>query len=665
MGLLDNNNIIALTTPKTGLEGTRFKHYVSTDSFDMWVWERENTQSKVLILTYRDYYAWTDNGNLYLSQGDITDEPITIQINSTNFPNLRRSNNAVDGAYPIIDKVIACPCMFSYPSSSYGNMSNRGGENCRICVIFSNGQIYHNYPSCNDTYDFANYTYAKGTTKISDLFSKFDESVVWDLPERKHPVKTNTGTDATLISTGKYYYNPSLPDRCYEFHPALSQPNGYGNTVGFGSTITVNNALSGSSANIEERGRFWRTNIDDVNANSFSYMGGYVNDCRYTMIGTYRTNTGSYPCRICVFGTQDGGRNWFLMYELGGMTRLKVGSTYKNANGQKGIPLSSNGNSESSGVYQVKRRTSIVPSSDNKEPSTLFEYETALDVSSIVGNDDKITVITASAHGFVNGDCVIFDFASGVTTNNRSFDWIVNSGADAVSGGNGIMFTVTEKTADTFVLSLYPYNPNNNLPVRHIHAINKCKDGISVSCGEDYPYGGWIFYNPIISADAFGTYNVAKSSANAFIRLNSTDLSFCRALGCIIQQEDEDTYAYIGVDSADIEMNEVDMPEGRTESFRHNSCGVWKVPVSGIDNMKDNAVLKLNSSETCFGLQQMDNVMVFIGQFGELALSYDNGVSWTDIRIPVDNWGQNLAHFSGTTYDRRFSVDNILIQLKK
>lgn len=653
MGLLDNNKV--RTIPATGLEGSGFKMLTSNENFDVWQWDGTST-SRNLHVTFRDMFVWvsTSGDALYMVKGKITDSATTVAVNSTNFPNIRQSG----GNYPKIARVIACPCDFTYLNvNSYGNVSSQSGQKCRICVIFENGQIYHNYPSCQDNCDFYNTVWARSSSvRIEDLFTKFDESVVWDLPNRKSP-----SNDDSLIETGAYYKNPALPANCYEMHPAISQANGYGNTVGFPATNRVNSASKGLDIGL--RARFWRTDMDNADANSFYYMGGYIADNLFTMVGTYRSNKGTNPCRTCMFGTQDGGRSWYCMYEFAGKDRLKVGSSYVSADGSVGITLAQSGNA-GSGIYTIKRRTLIVPDATNKEPSALFEYGSTINASSIVGTSSSITVTTSSAHGLSNGDVVVVDFQSGQSANNRDFDWMVNESADTTSGGNGIMFKVNNVTSTSFVLTMYVWNPDSNLAVRHIHALNRCKDGVAISCGEQYPHGGWIIYDAIQAADAFSMYNVADSNKNNFVRLNSTADSFQRPLGVVVLQEDDKTYCLIGSDNEFTPMDDVDMPDGRTETFKHNSCGVWKCELSGIDSQKENGLVKLNAKQVAYGFQQMENAYVFTGQFGALAISYD-GNAWTMFQLPQENRGMNISQFCGMTYDRKFSLNNILVQLKK
>lgn len=661
MGLLDNNSVF--TTPKTGLETTHFKHVFSNPVCDVFTWDVATLKTS-LKLTFRDGYAWVknDGSELYLLQGEITGTPTTIEVNATNFPNLRQNGL---GNYPAIVRVIACPCSFFMNWETYAaGKSNLTGTDYRICVIFDNGQIYHNWPSCHDTYDFTrNEQYYNG------LFYKFDESVVWDLPNRKHPVKTKTGTDATLIATGAYYYNPSLPDNCYEFHPGINQANGYGNTLGFAATNSVNVASRGED--IGTRSRFFMTDRDNVDSNSFDYMGGYVAKEMCTMIATYRENEAT-ACRICVFGTQDGGRNWYCMYEFAGRDRMKEGEgVYSGPQGVVGLAMSQNGGSAGSGLYKIRRRALIIPNETDKEPANLFEYDGDVNVDSIVGSSTAITVTTASAHGFQRGDVILFGFQTGVSDSGRDFDWLINETADADSGGNGIMFKIQDVTSTTFTLSLYVYNPGNNLPVRHIHSLNACRDGVVVGTGETYPYGGWILFNKIAAADSWDNYNIANTSTavNPFIRLNSTKTSAQRPVGCLVRQENDGTYVYFASDETTIETQDVEMPAGRTETFSHNTTGVYKIKLSDIDDF-DNAKLVYPSDDVAYGLVDYGGIFVFIGQNGDVALSADEGKTWTFVPIPDDAvvkyfFAQQCCHFSGLAEFKYMSIDNILIKLNK
>lgn len=671
MGILDSNRV--LTTHRTGLEGSLFEHICSNEAFDLFEWR--GTEGKNLRVTYRDYFAWSDDNAVYLIHGKITDTPTKVEVNETNFPGLRRANNNPDGAFPKIARVIAVPCQFIYGFGTEFSVEQwdvyraQKGTDCRICVIFTNGQVYHNYQACYNTYDFWGNELAwldtpdvhANRVKIEDLFTKFSESCLWDLPTRKSPVKTQIGNDATLIATETYYYNPSLPDRCYEMHPAIGVGSGYSNTNGFPAYREhIANGVTYKNP------RFWRINMDDEESNSMSYMGGFTQDNQFTMIGTYRNNNGGVNgCRICVFATEDGGRNWYVSYEFGGNCRLYFKESYENiASAIYGIQCSQVGNA-SSGIYRIRRRKSFVPSADTKEPAHKFMFDSFINVSSIAGTSDSIVVTTESAHSFTNGDLVQIDFQPNVSEDDRTYDWMINSTAGQDDSGNGIFFIVKSLSATTISLTQNIYNPDNNLPVRHIHALNRCKDGVAISSGETYPQG-WVIYGAIQLADTHAGWHPWNPNHVNWVRLNSTKNSIQRPLGTIVKQEyvngQAETVVLVGVDNEYTPMEDVQMPEGRTETFKHNSTGVYKTLLQNFDSATSAEVL-LPERENCYGLQYIGNALVFIGQFGTLAISLDDGKSWVKAVIP-QNYKGELAQFSGMTYDRRFSIGNSLIQLK-
>lgn len=149
----------------------------------------------------------------------------------------------------------------------------------------------------------------------SNDYKLFDESCVWELPERWTPVKTKTGTDATLIATGKYRYFPALPDEAYTMYPPANVDNGYGNG-GF-PAILEKTKEDGSTVKFS---RFYFTDRSRgyQRGNPLGFMGGFEPHPKLSLIGTYKSNTESAgSTRICVFITNDGGRNWFCRYEFG------------------------------------------------------------------------------------------------------------------------------------------------------------------------------------------------------------------------------------------------------------------------------------------------------------------------------------------------------------
>ena len=167
----------------------------------------KNVNARKLVAVLRNVVIWCDTTSLALSIDGFDGTQEIIQLNSANFPNL------MTGA--LIERVILLPWTRNWTTSI-------SGTQWRMNVIMTNGQVYHNFPS--------RLTDSDGIEQPND-YKLFDESCVWEMPERWTPVKTNEGADADLIATGRYRYFPALPDEAYEMHPQVNHDNGYGNGV--------------------------------------------------------------------------------------------------------------------------------------------------------------------------------------------------------------------------------------------------------------------------------------------------------------------------------------------------------------------------------------------------------------------------------------------------
>ena len=518
--------------------------------------------------------------------------------------------------------------------------------------------MYHNYPRCYNGSDFYNDNVAyresgKADVLIKDLMTVFRESCVWDLPTRLAPVDDEA---SELIGKG-YYYNPALPANNYEMHPAVGTGVGYGVTEG---------APAYKLHDGKYYPRFWRTNMDSANCNSLRYMGGYAMDEKYTMIATYNPNKSSAPCRTCVFATDDGGENWYCNYEFAASyTRVKEGDNIHivhDTTAVQGIDLAVTASIDPN--WDIRRRIIVVPCNIDKEPEGMFIYDGDNIITSIVGTDSGITVTTASAHGYTTGDVVV---VSG-EAKGSPLDFMLNNTATSTSGGNGVLFIIQKIDDISFNIQQYYANPDSNLPARHIHCLNKNKDGVAVGCGESYPQG-WIIFGAIRKAESSFIWHAWDENDINWVRLNSTAGSLQRPLGVILKPEHingvADTMVYFGSDNATTPMYDAKMPEGRTETFRHTSTGVYKCPLSGFDDMSS-AECIFPEKEVAYLFQEVENAMVFTGQWGALAISYDKGKTWTRTKMARDipALGE-YAQLSGITDDGKFSIGNTLIQLKK
>lgn len=618
-------DIYALLYPLSG--NGNFKPLFNSDELDILCYD----DTAMYLKSVKENLAvWVSvaNTTLYLSTTGLTGTKKEIAFNSTNFPNL------IDGS-----KILQAQFVYWTRNAT----TAYPGNEWRLIVITDKGQIYHNFPSRSTSND--------GTVVAGDEYL-FDESCIWELETRKTPVKTNTGSDLTLINTGKYYYNPMLPDIAYEMHPAISTDNGYGNG-GFPATITKVNA-SGQNVTF---GRFFQPNRNDVNCNPFFFMGGFETSEKMTVLGTYRDNV-LVGCRICFFISNDGGRNWFCRYEMGANSRLFKSN---NSNVLSPIPnwtyaLKVSGiAAASSGQYAYRRRMSYTPSDVNKEPEKTkkFTYEPQVQIQSIAPLTDSIRITTSSAHGLDNGDVIVFDKLTG-----GDWDFLVNTDYTDMIGGAQV-FKIKIVSSTTFDLMDCPHNPDNNLCCRHLHSINRCKDGYAIGFGEGYP-NGWILYLSIIESDSFARF-YPWDNLN-LIRINSLPESIQRPLGVILRQ-DKDNTVFIGVDNEYTPLPNVSLPADRTDTFKRSSNGVFKGKLADADSQ---ALFEcvLESPEVCYLFKEVLGVMIYIGQQGHIAVSYDNGKSWVQAKVPKTFKGV-LYQYGGVTTDKEIVVNNLIIKAKK
>ena len=613
----DNNNNTDV------IESAGFKKLFGSNSVDVYMWNNSATR---LCAVRNNLWVWCSETAIYISENGISGEKTAIVLNSTNFPNILSNSK--------VAKVVIVPWARNV-AGSYN------GWDSRINVITSRGQVYHNFPSRSESGD--------GNPVDGDLY-RFDESVLWELPERWSPVKTQSGSDAELIATGKYRYFPCLPNQSYEMHPAISTDNGYGNG-GFPATITKRNN-GGVDVTF---GRFWNPDNTIAQCNSMDYMGGFAPHPKLTLIGTYRSNTYDSGTRICVFITNDGGRQWFCRYEFGANGALVDANGATLASSGEGTWRGNvvfNGATVSSGKFTVKSRKSVIPSASNKEPSDKFAYSSAIAISSISCDGTQTLVTTSTNHGIKNGEVVVFAKSDESVTD---WDWIDNSGATAQSAGNGVIFLAKYVNDTSFYLMVCVHNPYNNIACRHIHSVDRCKNGYTISTGERYPQGGWIYFLECKEGDTFDK-KMPWDILN-FIRLNSTSTSVYRSLGCIVN---DDGSMIVGIDDSMINSGSIALPEGRTGSIPKASQGVYKGSVELIDSLSswDNI---LETSDVAYMLKKVENIFIYMGQTGKLAISFDGGTTWIESNLPLEKIESNFYHYGGISQERFIVCDNVLI----
>ena len=520
----------------------------------------------------------------------------SVVFNNTNFPNLPTGS--------AISKIMIIPFTRSMTTGQPGN-------DYRICVITNNGLCYHNYP--------ARATNNDGTVLAGDI-TRFDESAIWDLPERKYPSlnKTASGTER---------YMPGLPTERYNYYPAVNNDNGYGNG-GWGNYIIKDGVYYP---------RFYQPGrISSVN--SLSSMGGYEPTDKLTLIGTYRTNVAD-AVRICLFATDDGGRSWHVKYEFSKNTNLNSTAIDTSIISENYIANS----------FKIVGKHNVMPTAAIKEPTEKFILSNDVIVSSI-SKGAKTLVTTSSPHGLSTGNVIAFKTNTG---SSAGWDWLLNNELTTTSGGNGVLFGVKVTSANSFELYEYVSSAFNNISCRHIHYINRIKSGFLFGTGEEYPEG-FLFHAYMPEAD---TWHVRRAHEHLEItRLTSTPEAPQRLLGAVMY-EDVDNTIICAMDTALAPLREIELPDGRLETINVNSTGIYKGRLVDVDDLTLFDI-SFEAKEPAYFFKEKGDALIFVGQRGEFAISFDKGDNWTTEKLT------NVAqHFRGET-NKFIVINEFVIVLK-
>ncbi|MDD4436549.1 MAG: hypothetical protein PHS04_00735 [Tissierellia bacterium] len=551
---------------------------------------------------YPDY-----NGTLFKYQ---------IKFSERNFPGLIQGSK--------ISHCMIIPYMRNVDGKSHV-------KSWRLIIVTDKGQVYHNFPAREKEFD--------GYELPGDI-TLFEESVVWDLPGRLYP-STNEECD----STERYY--PGLSENTYNFFPILNTDESYIDSYGNGGFAKTTNVIQNEQKTVVSRFYF---PLREGQSNSFFYMSGYEPDPKMSLIGTYRSNT-DMGVRTVIFASDDGGRQWFCKYEFGDFGK------YEFQQGDNKSWGTNFGNSINSTImrddyktlsFSVTKRNVIAPSQENKEPENLFTWEDNIDVTCITKAENAV-VTTKDQHNFTTGNIVAFQSNTGYEKD--SWHWMLNDSISETSAGNGLLFKVD--VIDDYSFRLYEYvaSPNNHITCRHIHHINRIKDGWIIGTGEIYP-NGWLLYLQMKEADTF----TKKSAREEFkiIRLNSSEQSVQRTLGLVLYDDRDSTIIYAS-DHDLLKRDEVAMPEGRTETFDRSSTGVFKGTLNSIDDIGTFEII-YEAKEPAFFFKKLGKALVFSGQRGEFAVSFDNGDTWHQEQLDSP-----LIYFYGHSFSYYVISDYIII----
>ena len=521
---------------------------------------------------------------------------LKLTLSSRHFPDLISNSR--------IDRVLIVPFI---------KTMDNGVFSCgqRIVVITNRGQIYHNYPMIE----------GRCKRQTESGMALFEESCIWDLPSAKYP-SPNVDCD----TTERFY--PGLPQESYEYHPKVSEK----------SKKTFTFIENGKLVVLP---RFYIHNRND-NSNPFHFIGSGELDYKMTLIGTYRSNT-DFGVRVCLFATDDGGKNWFCKYEFSdfGDYPFRQGNVdnwgLNHGNNIKNIGYN---HEYKENTIELFKRTLVFD-----KQGEMFNWVFVNQIKSF-NNSNNISINFLKKHNLSNGNIVALKGA----ISGKNYDWMLNNNFDCNSNGNGMLFKVVVIDDYNVELTELVSQSNHNVCCRHIHHINRIKDGWLVGTGEIYP-NGWLLYVQMKEAD---TYSVKKAySDTSIIRLNGCKNSVQRTMGTILNGDD-DPYLIYASDHDTLETSQ----HVNSFGFSRNSTGVFLGKLSNIDDRtKFNCVF--NAMEPCFYFQKIRGKLVFCGQRGELATSFDNGKTWIEDRID-----KCFYYYYGAAFDYHV-FDEYVIKFKK
>ena len=469
-------------------------------------------------------------------------------------------------------------------------------KSVRLCVITDKAQIYHNYPSRSTAYE--------GYPLTGD-FARFEESVIWDIPGRKYPSKDQT-TDVTV-------YYPFLPDLCYEHHPVLNSSGSFRDIYGNGGFPEYKTIANGKVNKKLTRFYLYSRKLQ---ANPFHFIGGTENDCKMTMIGTYRSNVDE-GVRICLFVSDDGGRQWYCKYEFAdyGEYIFQQGHTEKwGRNFGNPIKIAHTDIDEFACNLLAYRRELVLPDShiDHNHKFNWIELPVLVSCSQC----EHVIFRTSIPHTLHTGNIIALK-SYGANVDSR-LKWLLNPEISNSSAGNSILFKVLVLDDYSFALYELVSAADNNIPCRHVHHINPIKDGWLIGTGEIYP-NSWLLYIQLKERDTFAKVSAADELLT--IRLNYSKDSIQRSMGLIMYDDEENTLLYAS--DHDTLTRPAFIKDNQGNHISRNSTGVFRGKLKDINDYS-NFHCVFESNEPCYYFQKLSDMIVFSGQRGHLGLFWCN-----------------------------------------
>lgn len=535
-----------------------------------------------------------------------------ISFNEKNFPGLIPGSS--------VDLCAFLPYMREVSKSRYVKV-------IRLVVITNKGQIYHNFPARGKEYE---------ATFLEEDVLNFEESVVWDLETAKFPSQ-----NIECECFERYY--PGLPDENYRFHPMLNTDPKFKdkfNNGGFGKSFTY---LENGRKIILPRFYVYSRHPE---ANSFHFIGSTINDSKMNIIGTYRSNR-NVGVRVCIFTSSDGGRSWFCKYEFADS------GDYEFIQGDENTWGHNYGNAIVNYKYNLNYKENSLKFKKREllyDQTNKFNWSNEILISKIM-DANYLTFWTKEKHNLVTGNIISLLGEDQVDSNLK---WLLNNDVNSLSCGNNLLFKVKVLDENTFELRECVSQSTHNVCCRHIHHINRVKDGWLIGTGEIYP-NGWVLYAQMKESDTFSIKHSYESLD--IYKLTSDKLSVQRTMGMILCKDEKHVIFASDHDTLELVANE-SLKKLTGLGISHSSTGVFIGDISNLNN-RNNFECIFDAKEPCFFFQKLNGVLVFCGQRGEIAFSFDDGKTWKQ-----DYISSCFMNHYGSIGNTHF-FDNYIIRFKK
>ena len=537
-----------------------------------------------------------------------------IELCDRNFPGLIKDSNFM--------QCLLLPYMRVVKRDTYV-------KDVRLCIFTDNGQIYHNKPARNKT--------CEGFSKSGDSI-KFEESVVWDLPGRKHPTPHNN------VSECECYY-PGLPNHCYSYTPCANSDSCYHDTYGNGGFEKSKEVFVGGE--VQLCSRFYRYS-QTLQSNAFRFIGTGARNDKMNLIGTYCSNV-EEGVRVCVFASSDGGRQWYCKYEFSDTGEYEFQQGHSNAWGTNfgnRIKIENDVDCTESNIT-ICKRTVLLPETVDGTVKTRFKWNESGMVSKLQ-KGETVKVITQTPHSLTTGNIIAL---CSKKIKPHAIDWMLADGVDEDGNRNGFQFKI--KVVDDYCFELYELvsSAKPTLPCRHIHHINTLKDGWIIGTGEISP-NGWLLYLQQKKAD---TYAIVDASEELTIRRINTEIdSVQRTMGAILNDSSAGDLIYAS-DHDTLERNAVN--DSSFSGISRSSIGVFVGKLDAIDN-RNHFECVYDAIEPCYYFQKLDDMLVFTGQRGELAICFDTDYK----KWHHENLGCTVMYYYGCCHQYQIFNDYILLR---